>query len=153
MQAYGTVTTLGARYGVASPDAIVVNLLAANGRIGRVLGNYGIHELHRARSIIECHLMGSKGSSLARYPDLRLTRHDDRGVEIEEDFEPALGGYYHRHELRGMHYGEFCNLVDSFARAILNDEPNFPDLEEGLATVRVMDAVVESLRTGQPQSV
>lgn len=153
VHAYGTVTSLGERYGMPTPDAIVLNLVAESGRIGRVLGNYGFHELPRARALIECFLMGSEGSSLARYPDLRFTYHDERGTEIEEDFHHAMAGYYYRHELKGMHYGEFCNYTDYFAARILSGEPNSPDLEEGLGTVLLMGAVVESLRTGRPTTV
>lgn len=153
VHAYGTTTELGSRYGVPTPDAIVVNLRAASGRIGRVLGNYGFHELPRARSLIECFLMGSNGSSLARYPDLRFTYHDADGIEFEEDFHHAMSGYYFRHELKGMHYGEFCNYADSFASKLLSGEPNSPDLVEGLQTVNVMRAIVDSLRTRQPCQV
>ncbi|HVL38207.1 MAG TPA: Gfo/Idh/MocA family oxidoreductase [Fimbriimonadaceae bacterium] len=148
VSAVGTVTTLGARYGMRTPDAISVNLIGASGRIARVLGNYGFHELPRARSLIECFLMGSSGSSLARYPDLRFTYHDEHGIELEEDYHHAMAGYYYRHELKGMHYGEFCNYADYFASKLLAGEPNSPDLEEGLQTVLVMRAIVESLETG-----
>lgn len=150
VHAVGTITSLGQRYGMKTPDAICVNLVAENGRIGRVLGNYGFHELPKARALIECFLMGSDGSSLACYPDLRFTHHDDRGVEIEEDFHHAMSGYYFRHELKGMHYGEFCNYTDYFASKLLNGEPNSPDLEEGLGSIMVMRAIVESLETGKP---
>ena len=97
--------------------------------------------------------MGSKGSSLARYPDLRYTYHDSNGVEVEEDFHHAMSGYYFRHELKGMHYGEFCNYTDYFASKLLSGEPNSPDLVEGLETVLTMRAVVESLETGQVVTV
>jgi predicted dehydrogenase len=152
VHAYGTISALGRRYGLTRPDAMTVNLMASDGRIGRVLGHYGFHELPKARSLIECFLMGSEGSSLARYPDLRFTHHDARGVAIEEDFEHAMAGYYYRHELKGMHYGEFCNLVDSFAAAIVNETSNSPDLREGLETVAVMDAIVRSLQSGRPEA-
>jgi predicted dehydrogenase len=153
VHAIGTNTQLGASFGMKTPDAISVNLVGENGRIGRVLGNYGFHELPKARSLIECLLMGSKGSSLARYPDLRFTYHDDRGVEIDEDYEQAMAGYYYRHELKGMHYGEFCNYTDYFASKLLSGDPNSPDLEEGLSTVTIMRAVVQSLETGLPVKV
>lgn len=153
VHAVGTLTSLGAKHGMKTPDAISVNLRAASGRVGRVLGNYGFHELPRARSLIECFLMGSEGSSLARYPDLRFTYHDARGVEIEEDFHHAMSGYYFRHELKGMHYGEFCNYLDYFASKLNSGESNSPDLVEGLQTVLVMRAVVESLETGMPAKV
>jgi len=150
VHAVGTITALGERYGMKTADAISANLIAKSGRIGRVLGNYGFHELPKARALIECFLMGSEGSSLARYPDLRFTHHDERGVEIEEDFHHAMSGYYFRHELKGMHYGEFCNYADYFASKLLSGEPNSPDLEEGLDTVAVMRAIVASLKTGRP---
>lgn len=153
VHAYGTTTTLGASFGLQTPDAITVNLIADSGRIGRVLGNYGFHELPRARSLIECLLMGSEGTSLARYPDLRFTTTGPHGREIEEDYEHAMAGTHWRHELKGMHYGEFRNYADAFASSILNGTPNSPDLEEGLHTVAVMQAIVASLETGKPVKV
>ncbi|MEQ1821085.1 MAG: Gfo/Idh/MocA family oxidoreductase [Fimbriimonadaceae bacterium] len=153
VHAYGTRTTLGAEYGMKTPDAITVNLRATSGRIGRVLGNYGIYELSKARSMIECLLMGSNGTSLACYPDLKYTYHDANGIEIEEDMHHAMAGYHYRHELKGMHYGEFCNYADYFASCLLSGKPNSPDLVEGLQTVLVMGAIVESLETGLPVRV
>lgn len=147
VHAFGTTTQLGSSFGLKTPDAITVNLIGENGRIGRVLGNYGFHELPRARSLIECLLMGSEGTSLARYPELRLTTTSN-GVEVDEDYEHAMAGYYYRHELKGMHYGEFCNYIDYFASCLLSGQPNSPDLEEGLQTVMTMRAIVESLETG-----
>lgn len=150
VHAYGTKTSLGEQYGMRTPDAITVNLLGESGKIGRVFGNYGFHELPQARSMIECFLMGSNGSSLARYPELRFTYHDERGVEIDEDYHHAMSGYYFRHELKGMHYGEFCNYTDYFASRLRSGDANSPDLEEGLGTVLIMRAIVESLETGKP---
>ncbi len=148
VHAFGTITALGQKHGMKTPDAITVNLRARSGRIGRVLGNYGFHELPKARSLIECHLMGSEGSSLARYPELRYTYSRTDGVEIDEDFERTMAGFYYRHELKGMHYGEFANYADYFASKLLSGEANSPDLEEGLHTVEVMRAIVESLESG-----
>ena len=153
VHAYGTVTAVGASAQMKTPDAIVVNLRSKSGRIGRVLGNYGYHELPAGRSLIECHLMGSRGTSLARYPELRFTYVDDRGVEHDEDYTHAMAGYYYRHELKGMHYGEFGNYIDYFASKLVSGEPNSPDLEEGLQTVLAMRAIVESLETGRAVSV
>lgn len=149
VQAFGTITALGSRHGMRTPDAISVNLLAESGRIGRVLGNYGVHELSHARSLIECLLMGSNGTSLARYPDLRYTYSRVCGAEVDEDFDHTMSGYYYRHELKGMHYGEFCNYADYFASKLLAGEPNSPDLEEGIRTVQIMSAIVESIESGR----
>lgn len=149
VQAMGTRTELGRRYGMKTPDAIVVNLRSKDGRLGRVLGNYGINEMPGARSMIECWLMGSKGSSLARYPELDWTRVGADGIEVAEDLGHAFAGYHYRHELKGMHYGEFCNYADYFASKLLSGEPNTPDLVEGLDTMRVMQAVVQQLEKSE----
>lgn len=150
VHAIGSTTALGRKYGLPTPDVISVHLEDVEGRIGRAFSNFGGHELSRGRSLIEGFLMGDQGTSLARYPDLRYTWHDERGVEHEEDFHHAMAGYYYRHELKGMHYGEFCNIADSFAAALLSGRPNHPDLDEGLGTVALMDATVRSLETGLP---
>lgn len=153
VHAYGTLTSLGKKHGLITPDAIVVNLLSESGKIARVSGNYGFHELPKARSLIECFLMGSEGSCLARYPELRFTFQDHSGIEIDEDLGHAMAGYYYRHELKGMHYGEFCNYSDYFASKLISGEPNSPDLSEGLETLMAMGAIVESLESGKPARV
>lgn len=150
VHAYGMHTALGRLYGVKGFDAYVVNLRAADGRIARVLGNYGITELPRARSMIECLLMGDAGTSLAKYPELEYTHLASDHAEVREDYHHSLYGYYFRHELKGMHYGEFANYADYFARAILDGTPNSPDLAEGIETVCVMEAVRESALSGLP---
>ena len=153
VHAYGSLSALGRSAGLKGHDVIAATLISQDERIGRAFGNYGIHELPRARSLIECHLQGSRGSALARYPELRLTYTAPDGTEVDEDWSHSMAGYYYRHELMGMHYGEFCNVIDSFASAIIEGTPNKPDLEEGIGTVRVMRAVVESLETGGPVPV
>lgn len=149
VQAMGTVSALGRQYGLKTPDVIAATLRSEDGRIGRAFGHYGITECGRSRSLIEGLLMGTHGTSLARYPELRHTWTGRDGVEREEDFDHAMAGYYYRHELNGMHYGEFANVLDSFAAAILSGGPNSPDLREGLETVLVMDAIVRALESGQ----
>lgn len=153
VMAYGMKTSLGREHGLAHEDCIVAILKSKSGKVARVLGNYGIHELPSARNLIECFLMGSSGSSLARYPELRLTGCMADGVEHEENYEHAMGGYYYRHELKGMHYGEFCNCIDYFASKLLSGEPNSPDLAEGVETLHTMGAIVESLNSGKPARV
>ncbi len=153
VHAYGMKTALGRAHGVAHDDALVVNLRSQNGKIARVLGNYGIHEHPRGRSLIECVLMGSKGSSVARYPDLRFSWVGEDGIEHEEDYEHAMAGYYYRHELKGMHYGEFANYADYFASKLISGEPNSPDLTEGVETLSTMGAIVASLHSGRPEKV
>lgn len=150
VHAYGMTTALGKRYGMKNFDAYVVNLKSADGRVGRVLGNYGITELPLARSMIECLLMGDAGTSLAKYPDLEFIHLGPAGEEIREDYHHEFTGYYFRHQLKGMHFGEFANYADHFAEAILLDKPNAPDLAEGVETICVLDAIRDSAKNGRP---
>lgn len=153
VQAVGSTSRLGKEYGVKNPDMISAHLCAKDGAIGRAFGNYGMTELPRGRALIEGFLMGTTGSSIARYPELRHTWTGEEGTEHDDVFDHSLAGYYYRHELKGMHYGEFCNIADSFANAILKGLPNSPDLREGLQTVLVMDAIVRSLDSGMTEQV
>lgn len=150
VHAVGSKSSLGKKHSMPTPDILSVNLIASDGRIGRVFGHYGVCEHPAGRSLIEGVLYGTKGTSIAKYPELRMTYADETGVEVVEDYEHAMAGYYYRHELKGMHFGEFCNCADYFAAKILAGERNFPDLEEGLETVRVMDSIVRSLESGKP---
>lgn len=45
VQAYGYHSALARRYNVESFDLYTVNLRSADGRLGRVMGHYGLHEL------------------------------------------------------------------------------------------------------------
>ena len=153
VHAFGGSSSVALSHGLPTSDIVTVNLKSSDGRIGRAFGNYGLRELPKARSLIEGFLMGSKGSSLARYPELRHTWAGDDGTEHEDDYEHAMTGYYSRHELKGMHYGEFCNIIDSFGASIVSGRPNPPDLIEGLQTVLVMESIVRSVRTGQAVDV
>lgn len=150
VHAYGTHSALARQYGVKGFDIYVVNLRSAAGPVGRVMGHYGIEELPTARCIVECFLCGDIGTSLAKYPALEFTRTGAGGEEIHEDYHHALTGYYFRHELKGMHYGEFANYADYFCRAIVEGAPNSPDLAEGVETVAIMEAVRQSAQTGRP---
>lgn len=149
VSAVGASSALGRRFFMPTPDILSVNLVSTDGRIGRVFGHYGVHEHPAGRSLIEGLLYGTKGTSVARYPDLRLSYADESGTEVIEDYGHSMAGYYYRHELKGMHFGEFCNYADYFAAKILSGEPNSPDLSEGIETVRVMDAIVQSLESGR----
>ena len=71
VQAYGTRSDLGSRHGLKGFDVYTANVAAASGRIGRAMGNYGVHELPTARNCIELVLYGSGGTSLAQYHDMR----------------------------------------------------------------------------------
>lgn len=153
VHAIGSRSALAEHYGVRSRDIYLVNLRAADGRIGRVMGHYGLHELPSARNAIELMLFGTEGTSLAQYHDMRYLHTQPDGTEVKEDMLYAYRAYYFNNEVHGMHYGEFANYADTFARALLDGTPYSPDLEEGVETVCVMEAIRRSAESGTPVKV
>ena len=153
---YGSTSAMGRGHGLAGRDIYTVNLQAADGRVGRVMGHYGLHELPRARNSIECVIYASGGTSMAQYHDMKLVwtgRPEDPMTEFVEDHLYAGRHYYFNSEVHGMHYGEFANYADYFAEALLDGRPYAPDLEEGVETYCVMEAVRQSATHGQPVAV
>ena len=151
--AYGTQSALAREYGARSFDIYTVNLKAASGQIGRVLGHYGLHELPSARNCIELVLYGAGGTSRAQYHDMRFSYTRPDGTEVTEDMLYSLRGYYFNNEVHGMHYGEFANYAEYFAQALLAGLDYSPGLEEGLETFCVMKAVRQSAQSGLPVKV
>jgi predicted dehydrogenase len=148
VQAYGSRSALAERYGVRSYDVYSVNVRAAGGRLGRALGHYGLHELPTARNAIELMLYGTDGTSQAQYHDMRYRYTARDGTEVTEDALYARRSYYFNDEVHGMHYGEFANYLEAFARAITEGTPCSPDLVEGLETVCIMEGARRSAGNG-----
>jgi predicted dehydrogenase len=57
------------------------------------------------------------------------------------------------HTPLGAHSNPYKNQLEAFARSVLDGEPVNPDAADGLATVRLLEAVEESLNSGQPVSI
>jgi predicted dehydrogenase len=150
VHALGFTSELGREHGVKGRDVYVVNVLAEDGRIGRALGHYGVHELPRARNCIELLLYGSRGTSLAQYHDMRYVHTSRDNTEVVEDHLYAGRHYYFNSEVHGMHYGEFANYAEHFAGALIEGAPHAPGLEEGLETFCLMEAVKRSAGSGMP---
>lgn len=153
VHAYGYTSALGKKYGLQSRDVYVVNLLSTSGKIARAMGHYGIREIPSARNCIELLLCGTNNSGLAQYHDMRYKYTNDDGTEVCEDPLYELRHYYFNSEIHGMHYGEFANYTDYFTDALINNKPYSPNLEEGIETFCVMEAVRRSVQTGKPVAV
>jgi predicted dehydrogenase len=175
VHAFASRSQMGQKYNLRGNDIYVVNAVARSGQVGRAMGHYGVHELPSARNCIELMLYGSAGSSLAQYHDMKYihtaptTQHDHPAehkvaevqggfhaaelAEITEDCLYAGRHYYFNSEVHGMHYGEFANYADYFARSLLANAAYSPNLEEGLETFCLMEAVRRSSLEGRPVEV
>lgn len=162
VHAVGGRSGMGAQFGLTGRDMYLVNFVAEDGRIGRAMGHYGCHELPTARNCIECMIYAAGGSSLAQYHDGKFVRTAEPGagpvgassfdpgelMEVTEDCLYAGRHYYFNSEVHGMHYGEFSNYADAFAKALIDGTLTSPELEEGVETVCVMEAVRRSAENG-----
>jgi predicted dehydrogenase len=151
--AMANYSSLARQYGVKNPDIYTANFRAVDGRIGRAMGNYGVHELPSARNAIECVLFGSQGTSMAQYHDMRYYYTKPDGTEVKEDMLYHWRGYHFNNETHGTHYGEFANYTDYFVRAILEDRDYSPDIEDGVEIFCIMEATRQSSREGKPVQV
>jgi predicted dehydrogenase len=153
VQAYGARSALATRYAVRSFDIYTVNVRSADGRIGRAMGHYGLHELPSARNAIELVLFGSEGTSMAQYHDMRYYHTAPDGAEMKEDMLYSKRAYYFNNEVHGMHYGEFANYAEYFALALLEGRDYSPNLEEGIETFCVMEAIRQAAHSSRPGKV
>jgi len=153
VHAYAATSALGRAHGLKGSDVYVVNLVAASGALGRVLGHYGLEELPSARNAIELVLFGSAGTSQAQYHDMRFRHTSPDGTEVTQDPLYALRHHYFNSEVHGMHYGEFAGYAEAFCRALIEDRPTSPELAEGLEVFAVMEAVRRSAGAGLPVPV
>jgi predicted dehydrogenase len=153
VHAYGFTSSLGRSYGLKGFDIYTVNVRAKNARLGRAMGHYGLKELPSARNAIELTLFGDKGTSLAQYHDMKYKHTEEDGTEICEDPLYSFRHYYFNSEVHGMHYGEFARYTDYFVQALTEKKSYSPDLEEGVETFCVMEAVRRSALTQKPVTV
>jgi len=153
VHAFGFTSALGRRYGLKGYDIYVVNFRSSDGRIARAMGHYGLRELPSVRNAIELVLYGTRNTSFAQYHDMKYRYTRDDGTEVCEDPLYELRHYYFNSEIHGMHYGEFANYTDYFADALIHDRPYSPNLEEGIETFCVMEAVRRSAKSGTPVKV
>ena len=61
--------------------------------------------------------------------------------------------YYFRFEGQSHHAGEYQNYLEYFADSITNNTTAYPDLQEGIGTIALLQAMDKSLKTGMPVKV
>lgn len=149
---YAYLSDNGRSLGLAHPDTFHFVLKASDGRIARVSGSYSspIVPLLRDGSM-SCILRCANGASQGDYHDLRYAwKLDGRScVETFEDHDD----YYFRFGGHSHHAGEYQNYIEYFARCLDAGTTPRPDVEEGLVTVALMQAMEEAGNNGRPVKV
>ena len=147
---YGMLSSNGKQGGLHHEDTMHFIFKAKDGRVARVSGCYtGPVQPVTRDSEMSCVLRGTEGCSQGDYMDLRYAITNKEGKESIQTWEHRLKHYF-RFEGQSHHAGEYQNYMESVASAIINDQPAYPDISEGVGTVAVLQAMDLSLKTGQP---
>ncbi len=102
-------------------------------------------------------LRAANGASQADYHDLRYawslapsgSKEERSSVETFED----QSGNYFRFGGHSHHAGECQNYIEYFARCLASGETPKPDVEEGIVTVALMQAMEEAANSGMAVKV
>jgi predicted dehydrogenase len=150
VHAYADRTTVAKEAGFGGEDLFVVNLRFESGRVGRVLGFYGLEQPHQTRPWIEVAVYGPRGTWIARYPQLESTvKLAGKPERIEHYFEDT----YHYFQFEGVnhHAGEFVNYTEYFARCLVDGVSPEPGPEDGFKTIAALEAIRKSVESGRPE--
>lgn len=150
---YGMLSSNGKKGGLKNADTMHFIFKAADGRIARVSGCYtGPVQPVTRDSEMSCILRGTEGCSQGDYMDLRYAITDKTGEERVITWEHKLP-YYFRFEGKTHHAGEYQNYLEYFIDSIEQGFTAYPDLQEGIGTIALLQAMEESLQTGRPVKV
>lgn len=146
---YSQLSPNGAENGLTNPDTFHFIFKTRTGLTARVSGTYSSPTVPCQReSDMTCVLHCTKGASQADYHELRYSWKIG-GQSVIETFENRED-YYFRFGGRTHHAGEYQNYIDHFARCLAEGATARPDVEEGIVTVALLQAMERSCVEGRP---
>ena len=150
---YGMLSANGKNGGLKNPDTMHFIFKSTDGRVARVSGCYtGPVQPVVRDSEMSCILRGTEGCSQGDYMDLRYAITDKTGEERLITWEHKLKHYF-RFEGKSHHAGEYQNYIEYFADSIEQGFTAYPDLNEGIGTIVLLQAMDKSLRNGYPVKI
>jgi predicted dehydrogenase len=151
---YGMISSNGKNAGLKNEDTMHFIFKATDGRIARASGSYtGPTQPTNRDSGMSCVLRGTLGASQADYHELRYAVTNKEGEEKIITWGDATLKYYFRFEGQSHHAGEYQNYLEYFADSIEQGFTAYPDLQEGIGTIALLQAMDKSLQTGMPVKV
>lgn len=152
VHAFADRSAIGEAAGFHGNDTFVVNLRFESGRIGRVLGFFGLEQPHALRPWIEVSLYGTRGSMISSYPQLESIVKLEGELERKETYFEET---YHYFQFEGVnhHAGEFVNYLEHFARCLVAGKAPQPDARDGFKTIATLEAIRASTRSGKMERV
>lgn len=126
-------------------DATFVTVTFANGSIGLLELNWAFPENGACGFMTAAEVVGSEGAAMLNV--------DNQGLMVANGAEIELPDALHWPEYNGRILGDLKEELDHFAQATLNGAPYLVDTDNTIAAVAVIEAAMESIRTGLPVSV
>ncbi len=102
---------------------------------------------------MSCVLRGTLGASQADYHELRYAVTTKDGEEKIINWGDATLKYYFRFEGQSHHAGEYQNYLEYFVDSIEQNFTAYPNMQEGIGTIALLQAMDKSLQTGMPVKV
>jgi predicted dehydrogenase len=150
---YGMLSSNGKKGGLKNPDTMHFIFRSTDGRVARVSGCYtGPVQPATRDSEMSCILRGTEGCSQGDYMDLRYAITDRTGEERIITWEHKLKHFF-RFEGKSHHAGEYQNYLEYFADSIEHKFTAYPDLQEGIGTIALLQAMDRSLQKAVPIKV
>lgn len=151
---YGMISVNGIKARLKNEDTMHFIFRAKDGRIARVSGVYTSPTQPTQRdSGMTCILRGTEGASQADYHELRYAVTTKEGEQRVITWGDEAQNHYFRFEGQSHHAGEYQNYLEYMADSIEQNFTAYPNLEEGVITVALMQAMDRSLKTGRPVKV
>lgn len=169
---YGVMSPNTKAFGVNVEDTFTFLAKDKGGQYATIEGAYTTPCLNSEVEVpIECTLRGTNGISRGGYNRLKYNEKAlkentptdkkcyDLNAKTEDFFDEKQESfadkhsYYFRFEGETHHAGEYQNYIEYFAKQLSAGEVAKPDLKEGIRTIAVMEAMNESLKTGQAVKV
>lgn len=151
---YGMISANGKAAGLKNEDTMHFIFKSTDGRIARVSGSYtGPVQPTSRDSGMTCILRGTTGASQADYHELRYAVTTNAGEEKIITWSDAKLKHFFRFEGQSHHAGEYQNYLEYFVDSIEQNFTAYPDLQEGIGTIALLQAMDKSLQTGIPVKV
>jgi predicted dehydrogenase len=151
---YGMISSNGIAAGLKNHDTMHFIFRSKDGRIARVSGAYtGPTQPAMRDSGMSCVLRCTEGASQADYHELRYSITDKTGEEKVVRWGDETMKHYFRFEGQSHHAGEYQNYLEYFADSIEQNFTAYPDMQEGIGTIALLQAMDRSLETGKPVKV
>ena len=126
-------------------DAAFLTVTFDNGSVGTLELNWAFPENGICGFMTAVEAVGTRAAAMLNV--------DNQGLLIADEASVELPDALHWPVYNGQLQGDLKEELNHFARATLSGEPYLVDTDNAIAAVRIVEAAMESIRTGMPVRV